>query len=354
MFISTCGFGSTGSSAVTDYLRECDGVQVLDNFEFTIATQVDGLEDLEYHLMFRNTRQSSSIYAIQRFEKVIEGKKKKWCAGTGITSERVDEITEEFLDSITQVKYVGFSPRINQKDSEFIHKKIGDTLIRRKIVTKLEKKGIIKENFDFYPLGEVRASVRPAGFYEAAQKFVIDLLEGMGVDLSKNVAMDQAFSGNDPAKSFPFFPDPYAFVVDRDPRDVYIFAKKKLLSFGRFMPSDNVDNFIAYYRMLRDGQPYKEENDRILRINFEDMVYDYDNATKRINEFLGVESRSPKSIFEPSKSIANTNLVKRFPELREDAEKIATELPEYLFHFEDYPDVDNSGKMFYGRALKQK
>lgn len=354
MFISTCGFGSTGSSSVTDYLRECDGVQVIDNFEFPIAPQVDGLEDLEYHLMLRNSRQASSIYAIQRFEKMIGSRKKKWCAGTDITPEKVDEITGRFLDSITQVKYTGFSPRINERHSEFFQKKIGESLIRRKIMPHLERKGIVKENIDFYPLSEVRVSVRPEGFYEAAQRFITELLEGMGADMSSSVAMDQAFSGNDPAKSFPFFPDPYAVVVDRDPRDIYIFAKKKLLSFGRFMPSDNVGSFVAYYKILRDGQPYKEKNHRILNIRFEDMVYNYKDTTQKINEFLGVESRSPKSVFEPAKSIANTNLVKRFPEFTEEAEIIADALPEYIFHFEDYPEADNSGRMFYGRALKQK
>ena len=51
MIVSTCGFGSTGSSAVSDYLMECENTQILDKIEFTIASRVDGLADLEHAVM---------------------------------------------------------------------------------------------------------------------------------------------------------------------------------------------------------------------------------------------------------------------------------------------------------------
>ena len=49
MIIGSCGYGATGSSVLTDLLREYDDIQVYDNFEFVIAYRVDGLQDLEYH-----------------------------------------------------------------------------------------------------------------------------------------------------------------------------------------------------------------------------------------------------------------------------------------------------------------
>ena len=351
MVISTCSFGSTGSSAVSDYLRECDGIKVIDSFEFVLCTCVDGLEDLEYHLMKQQSRTGSSICAIQRFEKVVAFRAKAWNGRGNASFEDISRLTEEFLDSITQVKYIGYSPRINKKHSEFLQKNIGDSIIRRRIIPRLEKKGIIKENIDFYPLDEVRLSIRPDNFYDAAQKYVEGLLESMGANSEENIVLDQAFSGNDPAKSFPFFRDPYAIVVDRDPRDVYIFAKKKLLSKGRFMPTDTVENFIAYYRALRNGQPYKEPNERILVLRFEDMVYDYENTVPKIDEFLNVKNIHPKTIFIPEMSAANTNLIRRFPEFANDVKKIEKALPEYIFHFEDYPEIKDNGKMFYGRSL---
>ncbi len=354
MFISTCGFGATGSSAVTDYLRECEGITVIDQFEFTLAHCVDGLADLEYHVMLRNSRQLSSIYAIQRFEKLIKKNTKKWCANTAITEDEIRTITYRFLDDITQLEYVTNSPRINKRHSEFLQETIGESLMRRKIMPKLEKKGIIKKNIDYYPLDMVRVSIKPNNFYEATQTFVSDLLHAMGAPEGQHIAMDQAFVGNDPAASFPFFKNPYAIVVDRDPIDLFIFARKKLLSVGRFIASDTVDHFVTYYRLLRENQPYLEDNDRVLRIRFEDLVYNYESTADQIDRFLGVTNTQRKTVFQPEKSVANTHLITRFPEFKANAEQIAEALPEYIFPFEKYPDVSNEGKMFFGRALKQR
>ena len=41
----------------------------------------------------------------------------------------------------------------------------------------------------------------------------------------KNLVLDQPFSGNNPQASFPYFENPRAVVVDRDPRDYYLFVK---------------------------------------------------------------------------------------------------------------------------------
>ena len=349
MVISTCGFGDTGSSAVTDYLKECEDIQVVDNFEFTLSTAPDGLEDLAYFVMEKNSRQSASIFAIQRFERRVRKHVKGWSVQTGIAKEEVLQATQEFLDNITQLRYVGDSPRINRSGSQLIRHYIGDSLIRKRIVRKLEKKGILKKNFDFYPLDEVRVAIRPDNFYEEARKYVKRLLTGMGLTGDK-CALDQAFIGPNPAKSFPFFDDPYAIVVDRDPRDVYLFAKKKALSLDRFMPTDTVENFIQYYRMLRKDMPYLQDHPRVLRIRFEDLVYEYEKTSARIDEFLSVTNNRRKTVFIPERSAANTNVAYRYPELAEDVRKIEQELPEYLYPFENYPEVNHSGKMFTLRS----
>lgn len=354
MIISTCSFGSSGSSAVSDYLHECENVQVMDKLEFTLGAMVDGLEDLEFQLMTKNPRQASSIYALQRFKKAVMGHARGWNKRTGIPECRTEEIVEEFIKSITQVQYVGFSPMIDKKHSAFLRNKVGTALIRKRIIGTLERKGILKENIDFYPLDTVRMSIHPENFYQAAQKMTNTLLKEMGVDLNKKVVLDQAFSGSDPARSMPFYEDSYAVVVDRDPRDMYIFAKKVLLSKGRFMPTNTVENFINYYRLLRDSDVYGVETDRILRLKFEDMVYNYQETTARIDQFLQVKNVRPKSIFRPEMSAANTNLIRKFPEFSEDVKKIEEALPEYLFDFDKYPALDNGGKMFYGKSPLNK
>ncbi len=355
MIVSTCSFGSSGSSAVADYLAECDDAFVFDRFEFNFLTEPDGIEDLEYHLMLRPSRTSSSIYAIQRFNKLVQKHTKGWANLTKISEARIRELTDEYIDGLTQVRYKSFSPKIDKKHSAFLEYYLGKAIIRQRLVYGLEKKGIIKENFDFYPLDYVNLSVKPAGFYDLTKKYLRTLLEEMGFDFSKKVVLlDQAFSGNDPAKSFRFFDDPRAVVVDRDPRDMYIFAKKVLLSKGRFMPTDTVENFIAYYRALRDGQPYKEPNPQILRLQFEELVYNYEESVGKIDSFLGIENANRKKYFIPEMSAANTNLIRKYPEFAEDVEKIKAELSEYIFDFDQYDAIDSSNQSFFGRSLNRK
>ena len=83
MIIGTCGFCSTGSSAVSDYLKEFDENQVLDGVEFTYVYLPDGLEDLYYHTTNKISRDDSSSIAIPRFKKFIKHYEKYlswWCS----------------------------------------------------------------------------------------------------------------------------------------------------------------------------------------------------------------------------------------------------------------------------------
>lgn len=355
MIVSTCSFGSSGSSAVTDYLAECDDAYVFDKLEFSIVTECDGIEDLEYHLMMRNSRHSGCVNAIQRFNKRVKSHLKGWHIRTGIDKEYVKKITGDYIDSLTQVRYKSFSPRIDKRHSEFLQTYVGTSIIRQRLIYWLERKKIITKNVDFYPLDYVNISIKPDNFYAATKEYLHKLLKGMGCDFTKRmVVLDQAFSGNDPAKSFPFFDDVYAIVVDRDPRDMYIFAKKVLLSKGRFMATDTVENFIQYYRALRKNQPYKEENPRILNLKFEEMVYNYEATADRIDAFLGMHNSKRRTIFIPEMSAANTCLIRKFPEFAADVKKIEAELPEYLFDFSRYEMIESQNGMFFGKSLNRK
>lgn len=355
MIVSTCSFGSSGSSAVTDYLSECEDAYVFDKLEFSIVTECDGMEDLEYHLMMRNSRQSGCINAIQRFNKLVNGHLKGWNKRTGIDKGYVRKITDEYIDSLTQVRFKSFSPRIDKPHSQFLQTYLGNAIIRQRLIYGLEKRKIITKNVDFYPLDYVNISIKPENFYCASRKYLHDLLEGMGCDFNKRmVVLDQAFSGNDPAKSFPFFEDVYAIVVDRDPRDMYIFAKKVLLSKGRFMATDTVDDFIKYYRALRNRQPYKYEDSRILCLQFEDMVYNYENTADKIDCFLGIRNSHRNTVFVPEMSAANTCLIRKFPEFAQDIKRIEENLPEYLFDFSKHEMIESNNGMFFGKSLNRK
>lgn len=351
MIIGTCGFGSTGSSAVSDYLMEYGTMQVLDSQEFTWVTGVDGLVDLEYHLFHPHFRTEDSINAIHRFEQNVDFKtrtyRRKYGEDNGI---RFVQSSREFIDAITQLKWDWYYHGFNGWYNYYVKYLI----LLKRFIPYLEKK--LKRQMNCYPMQEVRFSVRPANFYEAARKHVNDLLSIMGADFKRPIVLDQPFSGNNPQASMKFFDDAYAIVVDRDPRDNYVFANTKLVGkLPHFMPIQPVEDFVTYYRALRENQPYKEKNERILTIQFEDMVYHYDETTQRIRDFLHLpENPNSKSVFDPTISMPNTQVWKRFPQYAKDIKYIEKELPEYLFDFTDCPETDLTGEMFSGKSPKNK
>lgn len=352
MLVGTCGFGSTGSSAISDYLSEYgeELVQVLDNIEFTWVSGVDGLVDLEYHLSHPHSVAVDSIVAIDRYLKRVDHLAREYRKYANIPEELFRKSASEFIETITNVSWDWYV----QEPNTMIKRVVELYLLRNRVIPYLEKKKGHK--IKCYPMEKVRLSNCPQRFEEAARKHVKGLLTAMGADFSKIIVMDQPFAGNNPQACFKYFDDPYAIVSDRDPRDNYVFSKTRLLgkSFSHLMPTDRVEDFVEFYRGVRDNQPYKGNDPRILSIHFEELVYNYDEATKIIRDFLHLpDNPNPRSVFDPSMSIANTQVFKRYPQFSKDIDYIEKNIPEYLFDFDKYGDVEIKGEMFVGRSPKK-
>lgn len=348
MIVGTCGFGSTGSSAINDYLLEFNDVKVLDDIEFYWVYDTDSIVDLEFHLMHPHCRTMDSITAIQRYQDKV-------CNHVGyfggIDKEFLVASANKFIDSITMVKWDWYR---FDKDSKIklLFKK---ELLAERIIPRVEKK--LKKRITCYPMQTVRFSIKPDNFYIAAKKHVNELLEKLGADLKKDhiIVLNQPFPGNNPQCCFPFFDDPRAIVVDRDPRDNYVFARTKLIGSNHFMPTENVKEFVEYYRSLREKQPFLNNDERILRLQFEDLVYRYDETTDEVRKFLGLpENPRPKTVFDPALSIANTQVYKRFPQFAEDVKYIEKNLAEYIYDFDQYGEVNITGEMFDLRSPLHK
>ena len=355
MIVGACGFGSSGSSVISDYLSEYgERVQVIDNIEFTWVSNVDGLIDLEYHIMHPHGRTSDSIYAIRRFLSLTTRCEREYEEIGKMEKGVLRKSAQKFIEQITDLTWdwYDFEKHETERKYRYLKYRIDDHLMWTTIPRREKKLGMqIKQ----YPMETVYFSVAPTNFYTAAQAHIKELLSAMGAKKDKIIVLDQPFSGNNPQSAFPFYEDPYAIVVDRDPRDNYVFARTKLLGRNHFMPCSDVQSFIKYYRRLRDNQPYKDKHDRILAVQFEDLVYDYENATKRVRDFLGLgENPAPRSVFDPSMSINNTQVWKRYPQFAEDIRIIEQELGDYLFDFSKYGEQEITGEMFFGKSPLHK
>ena len=180
MIIGSCGYGATGSSVLTDLLSEYDDIQLFDSFEFVFAYRVDGLQDLEYHLMKQYAKNLSGDYAIKRF---LDWTK---CYRTPFINKPCDgnefyEISKDYVKAITQLTYDGvetadvLSGSVIKNIFAFASKKI----LMPKIIEKITN----RPSF-LWPCRTLNYSIEPVNFYEESRKYINNILTAMGADLS--------------------------------------------------------------------------------------------------------------------------------------------------------------------------
>jgi len=162
-----------------------------------------------------------------------------------------------------------------------------------------------------------------------------------------NIVLDQPFSADNPEKSFIFFDNPAAIIVDRDPRDLYLLAKEVLRSRASFIPTDNVYDFVTYYKVIRENRKKVVNTTKVLYLNFEDMIYEYKTTAEKIIAFLGLKRHEkPLEYFNPEISKNNTQLFNKYTNYKKEIEYIEKELEEWLYPFYKYPRITNFKKSF--------
>ena len=355
MIIGACGFTGTGSSAVSDYLQEFEDTSVVDNFEFQLSHAPDGLEDLDFQLNHHCAKYASSVVAIERFRRffftyIIFPNK---CKEKALT-----EACDKFLEAITQATWIGYGTVDNQLYcGRKYEKRYMNGFFSRAVWRNKKKISHMRgKEISGYPLHKMNFALQPKEFDVRARQLIVDVLSILGADFNKKVVLDQPFSGTNPCLGFPYFDEPRAIVVDRDPRDLFLFAKNflRMKGAGYQIPVD-VKEFVKYYRSLRECRFYDAHTQGVLSIHFEDLVYNYEETTQKIDEFCGLSSQNrKKKVFDPTVSARNTQLAKRYPQDKENVIYIEKMLPEYLYDFERFRDIDTSGNMFFGSASNKK
>jgi len=345
MIVGVCGYGATGSSPVLDLLREFEDIQVLDDFEFIYCYQFDGLQDLEYHLVKNPVRNTSGDVAINRFLRAARAIKTPFIAKPTDTKAFLD-ITHRYIDSLIQAKYKGMD-WIDVRSGNVLKNTVN--LAMKRIVLPLLYENRMKKPCYIWPNRDMYLCIDPDDFYEKSKQYIRDILSIMGADMNRIILLNQPFAGNAPEQSFHFFDDPKAIVVDRDPRDLFLHAKYVSMSMRKFMPTKNVSDFVEYYRNLRKKQERKD-TERVLFLQFENLIYNYENSLERIKSFLNVNNHKlPRNYFNPDYAISNTQLSLRYPNEISNVRYIEKHLPEHLFHFDEYVDVSIQGQPFCGR-----
>jgi hypothetical protein len=125
--------------------------------------------------------------------------------------------------------------------------------------------------------------------------------------------------------------DTKTIVVDRDPRDVYIFQR---LIKEHTLPTD-AHAFCTVYRDTR-VRTSDAPAGTCLYVTFEDMIYHYEENVKKVLEFVGIPEdhhTRKRTRFNPDISVKNTKLWEKHPEYADVVKIIEKELPEFLYSY---------------------
>lgn len=331
MIVGVTGYGCTGASACIDLLKEYKGVQSYTaGFEFQILQQVDGIIDLKYHLVYSGRRLATNA-AIKRFKKNLRNSRISNIMKN--TNGQYIRLSEEYINKLISVKWKGSSVY----DPIDLQRKIDRYRFRK--INRFINQIISRINSGFHwPLVEERyfSIMDEKTFNSITKEYINKIFEASNIKNDKDsfVIMEQLFNTFHPLEGSEYFDDARSIIIDRDPRDIYLLTNKMMLqrSSGYMPCRGNVKDFVKYYKEIHSK---KEENERVIYIQYEDLIYNYEKTCNQISKFLNNAVQEKKGeFFKPEYSINNTMLYMQYPEYNEEYKYIEQELKEYIYPFE--------------------
>lgn len=327
------GYMGSGSSAITDLISEYEGYDA-DNgsFEYVFLHCPNGLFDLEDKLLKGNNalRSDEALHTFRQEMKELY-ERKYWWPGNYKNKISKDflNITDEFVNSLIE-----FEPNYYWYYQEKLDFVSFLKMALRKIMMVVSGGKIILKKPLTHPQMWLSMPDEKE-FYDKAKIYLDRIWEELGIN-NKNLILDQLLLPFNLERMEHYFGDnAECFVVERDPRDVFISNKYVWTKQDCPIPyPTDVSEFCSMYKKMRrmEGKP---SNSHIHVFQFEDLIYKYDECVARVQDILGITAEkhtSAKSMFNPNKSIHNTQLFRK-PEYADEMEIIQKELKEYLYDF---------------------
>lgn len=332
--ISCASYYGTGSSAITDYIAEFDNCFSLTNYEFRFVQDPGGISDLEYNLVENHHRHNSG-HALKKYKKIVD-----FLAGN-VFIEKYEpffnnqwkKISYEYIDSLTDFIHNGYWHQ------DVIDKGYG-FYIRKRLINKILQKTIWRRQID-RGLNEMPNEItlysRPSEekFLSLTREYIDKLFICANKENKEDVMVDQIVPPSNLNRYIRYFNDINVFVVDRDPRDLYLL--EKYIWKGKIIPTENVDIFCKWFRYTRahrKSEVYDKEY--VMFVQFEDLIYKYDDMTERIKQWLGYTETNhllKKKYLNPKKSMRNTQLWKQISGVEKEIAYIENELTEYMYDY---------------------
>ncbi|MGP1411750.1 MAG: hypothetical protein ACTTKD_07935 [Peptoanaerobacter stomatis] len=337
--IITCtGYGTTGSSAATNIIEEFKDIKSLGSeFECSFLHETDGLKDLENAL--REGHRLKTDLAIKRFLRLAAIQNKQRAVQKYFNGNFVRH-AEDFIASISTANWNGNWHRgadtIKYSKDELLYYNLAKQVFLQEYSYACYS---LFEPDTWHPTYHKRNrsyyAYFDSSFYEKAQKYVNKLLSEISAHINaKKILIDQFFPAYDISSYLHYAPETRIIIVDRDPRDMYVLNKS---SWGEsYIPSNDIDTFINWYRGIRFSQPHELQNSNVLFFHFEDFIFNYEESLLRLKTFLNFtdeEHIKKYEYFNPEKSIKNTYKFKNYPQWKNDIKKIESTLSEFCYNF---------------------
>ena len=329
MKVLTCAsYYGTGSSAVTDLFSEYVCVKKLGDYEFRILHDIDGVSDLEFHLVECQNRHNSG-HSIKRFKKLIS-----FYSGSKLVKRyepffdnQFSKISNEYIDSLIDFKYRGwwFYDLYDKGRYYYFFKQLQNHFIRA--FTKKTNNILHKEmTFCSAPSEE--------HFLELTRDYTSKLLKAANKENKEYLEIDQIVPSQNLERFLRYFKDDiYVFVVDRDPRDIYLC---EMLSWHSLVIPHDPIQFCKWYKYTHnESKTCKSKN--VIYLHFEDLIYKYESVVETIEKTVGLNPKLHNekfSFLNPKRSVVNTRIFQRNKKYRKEIQIIERELQDYLYDFD--------------------
>lgn len=339
--VAVTGYFGTGSSAVLDLLKEYEGVHIVPEtgwaYEHSVFFVPGGLFSLCSQLLHGNSPQTSDmvindfIAAMRRLNDNDFG----WFGSyKSMFDRKFMDIVDDFVRKISVVK-----------TSSNANHTIKVRFSPAKAAVQLAYHIFKKRHFHKYGLWYVKDN-KPIYFsmptedelYAAAREFTSSYTNLFSPEMGGHIIFDHMIWPQQVEAYKKCFDSSFkVVVVVRDPRDVYIsdqymWSVPPMGHSKAHFPTDVIEFIDEWKRTI--GGTSNSEN--LLILQFEDLVYHYEETKKSLEKFLGIKPEQHKrkgQYFKPEASIENTQVFLLKEEWREIAEQISKQIPEYIYDF---------------------
>ena len=328
------GYMGSGSSAITDLLREYPVINTKNaDFEYIFLHAPNGVFDLENKLLKNNNdiRSDEALKTFENFMISLYEYRGWWPAGyRQRVSKNIDNIVDEYINNLTTSKFSG---------AWYYHEKVSVTVWLLEAVKNRVYRILKKRTKKIKPKQQQLAFslISPNEFYKYSNQFINNIID----EFSKNdeyVVLDQLLLPHNLQTIESYKMDNlYPIIVSRDPRDVFISNKYYWYPDNYQVPYPlDPYEFCKYYKAIRNSEPHSDN--RVLRINFEDLILNYEQSVFLIEDYLQLPSNFHKEklkYLNPELSINNIQIYNRNDKYKEEVKIIEQELSEYLYPFKN-------------------